>query len=150
MPIIATISAVQVAEAVKLIVGDTDALHRSLLQFDLWQNDWRKIKLAAPNPDCPACGLHRYDFLDADSPEFAAVLCGRNAVQIAPANGTTIDLPAFGRRVSHLSDVKTNDYLVRFSVDENEITVFRDGRAIIKGTDDLSVARSVYARYVGA
>ena len=149
MPIIATVSATQVSEAIKLLVGDTSALHRSLLQFDVWQNDRHAIKLGAPNPDCLTCGLHRYEFLDAESQEFAAVLCGRNAVQIAPPNGTTIDLKSFAGRVAHLGDVKQNDYLVRFNEGENEITVFRDGRAIVKGTDDVSVARSLYARYVG-
>jgi adenylyltransferase/sulfurtransferase len=150
MPIIATVSAVQVAEAIKLIVGDTGALHGSLLQFDVWPNDWRKIKLAKPNPDCPACGKRVFDFLDADSQEFSAVLCGRNAVQISPMGNATIDLEAFSEKVGHLDDVKQNEYLVRFTSGENEITVFRDARAIIRGTDDISVARSLYARYVGA
>jgi adenylyltransferase/sulfurtransferase len=150
MPIISTISAVQVSEAMKLIVGDLDALHGSLMQFDVWQNDWRKIKLGEPNPDCRTCGQRIFDFLDAERQEFAAVLCGRDAVQIAPPDGTTIDLEGFGSKVAHLGQVKQNQYLVRFAVGDNEITVFRDGRAIIKGTDDLSVARSLYARYVGA
>jgi molybdopterin/thiamine biosynthesis adenylyltransferase len=149
MPIIATVSATQVSEAIKLLVGNHGALHRSLMQFDVWQNDRHAIKLGAPNPDCPTCGLHRYEFLDAESQEFAAVLCGRNAVQIAPPNGTTIDLESFAVRVAHLGDVKQNEYLVRFNEGENEITVFRDGRAIVKGTDDVSVARSLYARYIG-
>lgn len=149
MPIIAMVSATQVSEALKLIVGDRDAMHGSLVQFDVWQNDWRKIKLSKPNPDCPACGQRRFDFLDAEGQEFAAVLCGRNAVQISPANATTIDLETFANRVAHLGEVKQNEYLVRFSEDEKEITVFRDARAIIKGTDDISMARSLYARYVG-
>ncbi len=150
MPIIASISAVQVAEAIKLLAGDRDSLHGSLMQIDVWQNDWRKIKLSTPNSDCPACGIHRYDFLDAESPEFSAVLCGRNAVQIAPPDATTIDLKLFSEKLAHLGDVKQNEYLVRFTAGENEITVFRDGRAIIKGTDEIAVARSLYARYVGA
>lgn len=150
MPIIATVSAVQVSEAMKIIVGDRDALHGSLMQFDVWQNDWRKIKLSKPNADCRACGQGIFDFLDAESQEFSAVLCGRNAVQISPPNPTTIELKSFGEKLSQLSDVKQNDYLVRFTAGENEITVFRDGRAIIRGTDDISVARSLYARYVGA
>ena len=147
MPIIATVSAVQVSECLKLLVGDREALHRSLMQFDVWQNDWRKIKLSSPNPDCRTCGSHVFDFLDSESPEFSAVLCGRDAVQISPPS--SFDLAAFGIRLAGLSGVKQNEYLVRFGVDGNEITVFRDGRAIIKGTDDVSMARSLYARYVG-
>jgi adenylyltransferase/sulfurtransferase len=149
MPIIASISSVQVAEAIKLLVGDPDSLHRSLVQIDVWENDWRKIKLAKPNPDCPTCGRHEFEFLDAEGAEFAAVLCGRDAVQIAPPNGTSIDLSQFAEKLSHLGEVKLNEYLVRFTVEANEITVFRDGRAIVKGTDDVSVARSLYAKYVG-
>jgi adenylyltransferase/sulfurtransferase len=150
MPIIASISAIQVTEAIKFLVGDRISLHGSLMQIDVWQNDWRKIKLSGLNPDCPACGLHRYDFLDAESQEFAAVLCGRDAVQIAPSAATRIDLSAFSEKVAHLGDVKRNEHLVRFVSGDNEITVFRDGRAIVKGTDDIAVARSLYARYVGA
>ncbi|MEO8042645.1 MAG: ThiF family adenylyltransferase [Acidobacteriota bacterium] len=150
MPIIAMISAVQVSEAMKLLVGDRDSLHGSLMQFDVWQSDWRKIKLGEPDPFCRACGQRAYDFLDAESVEFAAFLCGRDAVQIAPPNATTIDLEAFSEKVAHLTGVKRNEYLVRFATDEKEITVFRDGRAIVKGTDDVEVARSLYARFVGA
>ena len=149
MPIIATVSAVQVSEAIKLLVGARDELHGSLMQFDVWANDWRKIKASKPNPDCPACGKHVYDFLDAETQEFAAALCGRDAVQVSPSTSTSIDLKSFSERVAHLSDVKQNEYLVRFKSGENEITVFRDGRAIVKGTDDVAVARSLYARYVG-
>jgi adenylyltransferase/sulfurtransferase len=150
MPIIATISAVQVTEAIKLIVGDREALHGSLLQFDVWQNDWRKIRLSHPTPDCPACGGRRFEFLDAESLEFSAVLCGRNAVQISPARPVSINLGAVAEKLSHLTDVKQNEYLVRFTADGNEITIFRDARAIISGTDNVSVARSLYARFVGS
>ena len=149
MPIIVMISATQVSEAIKLIVGDRDALHGSLVQFDVWQNDWRKIRLSDPNADCPTCGMRRFEFLDAEAQEFSAVLCGRNAVQVSPPNAVSIDLAAFSEKVAHLPDIKHNEYLVRFSVDENEITLFRDGRAIIRGTDDVSVARSLYARFIG-
>jgi adenylyltransferase/sulfurtransferase len=150
MPIIATVSAVQVSEAIKLLVGARDELHGSLMQFDVWANDWRKIKASNPNPECPACGRHVYDFLDAETQEFAAALCGRDAVQVSPSTSTSIDLKSFSERVAHLSDVKQNEYLVRFKSGEKEITVFRDGRAIVKGTDDVAVARSLYARYVGS
>ncbi len=149
MPIIASISAIQVAEAVKLLVGDTASLHRSLVQIDIWQNDWRKIKLAGPNDDCICCVRKRFEFLDAEAQEFAAVLCGRDAVQIAPPRPTEIDLPALAARLSALGEVKQNEYLLRFSIKEQEITVFRDGRAIVKGTDDPAQARSLYARYLG-
>lgn len=149
MPIISSISSIQVAEAIKLLVGDTDSLHGSLIQIDVWQNDWRKVKLSGPNPDCKTCGERGFEFLDADAQEFSAVLCGRNAVQIAPPRPTTIDLAALAAKLSNIPDIKWNEYLVRFTVGENEITVFRDGRAIVKGTDDITAARSLYSRFVG-
>jgi molybdopterin-synthase adenylyltransferase len=149
MPIIASISAVQVTEAIKLLVGDTSSLHRSLMQIDIWSNDWHRIKLGEPNPDCKCCGQHQYEFLDAESREFSAVLCGRNAVQIAPPRPTELDLAAFASRLNSAMAVKHNEYLVRFDIDGQEVTVFRDARAIIKGTDDIAAARSIYARFVG-
>ena len=86
MPIIATVAATQVSEALKILVGDVDALHGSLMQFDVWANDRQRINLADPNPDCKCCGQGSYEFLDAESQEFAAVLCGRNAVQVLESN----------------------------------------------------------------
>ena len=149
MPIIATVSAAQVAEALKILVGDNDSLHRSLMQFDVWAHDRQRIKLGEPNPDCKCCGQKIFEFLDAEAQEFAAVLCGRNAVQIAPPAQTKIDLVSLAKRINFVTDVKQNEYLLRFMSGENEITVFRDGRAIVKGTDDISAARSLYAKYVG-
>ena len=149
MPIIASISAVQVIEAIKLLVGDRDSLHHSLMQIDVWSNDWHRIKLGEPNRDCICCGQHRYEFLDAETREFSAVLCGRNAVQIAPPRPTDLDLAAFASRLTSTLPVKHNEYLVRFEIDGQEVTVFRDARAIIKGTDDIAAARSIYARFVG-
>ena len=150
MPIIATVSATQVAEALKLLVGDVDSLHGSLMQFDVWANDRQRIKLGPPNTDCKCCGLKIFEFLDAESGEFSAVLCGRNAVQIAPPRPTEIDLEALANRLQHSVAVNVNEYLLRFVSGENEITVFRDARAIVKGTDDVTVARSLYSRFVGS
>ncbi|CAN5487026.1 molybdopterin-synthase adenylyltransferase MoeB [soil metagenome] len=149
MPIIATVSATQVAEALKILIGDTASLHRSLMQFDIWANDRQRIKLGEPNPACKTCGQRIFEFLDSGSPEFSAVLCGRNAVQIAPPNPIELDLPQLADRLRAVADVKQNEYLVRFSAGDHEVTIFRDGRAIIKGTDDIAAARSLYARFVG-
>ena len=148
MPIIATVSATQVSEALKLLVGDTDSLHRSLMQFDVWANDRQRIKLGEPNPDCRTCGQRIFEFLDADAQEFSAILCGRNAVQIAPPKPTTLDLKRLAETLGTIADVKHNEYLVRFMSGDNEITVFSDGRAIVKGTDDVAAARSLYARFI--
>lgn len=148
-PIIATISAVQVAEALKFLVGKTGKLHKSLMQFDVWQNDWRKIKLGAPDEDCKTCGRRIFEYLDSETVDFSAVLCGRDAVQISPPNPAQINLQNLAAKLENLGAVKRNEYLLRLNIEDYELTVFRDGRAIIRGTDDVSQARSIYAKYIG-
>lgn len=149
MPIISSIASIQVAEALKLLTGDRASLHKSLIQVDVWRNEWRKIKLSEPNPDCITCRRHTFEFLDAEAREFAAVLCGRSAVQVAPPRPVRLDIEELAGRLCYTSTVNYNEYLLRFPVDDYELTVFGDGRAIIKGTDDITVARSLYAKYVG-
>lgn len=148
-PIITTVSAVQVSEALKILVGKTDKLHKSLMQFDVWENDWRKIKLGKPNEDCRTCGHKDFEFLEAANRDFLTTLCGRDAVQIQPPNATQIDLQNLALKLKNLGEIKLNEYLLRLMIDDYEITVFRDSRAIIKGTSDSSVARSLYAKYIG-
>ena len=149
MPIILSVSSVQVSEAIKLLVGRRDELHGSLMQIDVWANDWRKIKLAGPQPDCPTCANRNFEFLDAGSTEFAAVLCGRNAVQVAPPRPIDLDLDELATKLCMIAVVTQNEYLLRFSPNGHEITIFKDGRAIVRGTEDISVARSLYAKYIG-
>ncbi|MDH3493036.1 MAG: ThiF family adenylyltransferase [Acidobacteriota bacterium] len=148
-PIISAVSSVQVTEAFKILTGKTDELHRSLLQIDIWRSDWRKIKASKPNIDCPCCGAEKFEFLNASEQDFLTSLCGRNAVQVRPQNAAQIDLEALARRLSSFGEFKVNEYLLRFVVEDYEITVFKDARAIIKGTDDNAAARSVYSKYVG-
>ena len=149
MPIISSVSAIQVSETLKILTDNLNQLHKSLIQIDVWQNDWRKIKLSAPNPDCETCNKRNFEMLEGDSQEFFTTLCGRDAVQISAPKPTKIDLPALAKKLKNLGEVKQNEYLVRFSVDVFEVTVFQDARAIIKGTDNLVTARSVYAKYIG-
>lgn len=150
MPIISLVVAWQVTEALKLLTGQPETLHGGLMQFDLWRNEHRRIGLAAPDPECPTCGLGQYTSLDAENATQPAMLCGRDAVQISSPAGTQLDLVGLAERLRPLGEVKVNEYLLRFSVDEYELTIFRDARAIIKGVDDIALARSLYARYVGA
>lgn len=149
MPIISSISAIQTTEALKILTGNFEQLHKSLIQIDIWQSDWRKIKLSTPNPDCETCGKRNFELLEGDSQVFFTTLCGRDAVQISAPKPTKIDLVKLAEKLKNLGEIKQNEYLVRFTVDNFEITVFQDARAIIKGTDDLTTARSVYAKYIG-
>ena len=150
MPIISVVAAVQVTEALKLLTGHTESLHKSLMQFDVWRNEWRRIghRASAP-PDCLTCGLGRFETLEAEDREFAAVLCGRHAVQVSPSHPVQVDLIALSQKLKSAGEVRGNDYLLRFRTGDYELTVFQDARSIIRGTDDIATARSLYAKYVG-
>jgi len=149
MPIISIVASVQVTEALKLLTAKIGDLHNSLMQFDVWRNEWRKISIGKPLPDCPTCGLGEYETLNAEARDFAAVMCGRHAVQISPTDSVHIDLDALRRKLESSGDVKANDYLVRFRTGEYELTIFQDARSIIRGTDDIATARSLYSKYIG-
>jgi adenylyltransferase/sulfurtransferase len=149
MPIISVVAAVQVTEALKLLTGQLDQMHNSFMQFDVWRNEWRKINPGSPAPDCPTCALGLFATLDPTAAEFAAILCGRNAVQISPARPTQVDLSARAERLQAAGEVKFNEYLLRFRTGEYEMTIFQDARSIIRGTDQITTARSLYAKYIG-
>lgn len=150
MPIISIVAAVQVSEALKLLTGQTERLHNSLMQFDVWQNEWRRIAVGAPAPACPTCALGRYETLEAEAGDFVTVLCGRDAVQVSPPRAARVDLGALAARLESVGEVKVNPYLLRLRAGDYELTVFQDARAIIRGTDDAATARTLYARYVGS
>ena len=101
-------------------------------------------------PDCPCCGQGRFEYLDGAKSATSSALCGRSAVQVLPAEGRRVSLPHLAEKLARLCDVTLNEYLLRARVDGLEITVFPDGRAIVKGTDDLAAARAVVAKYVGS
>ena len=148
MPIINVVSAVQVSEVMKLITGRIEDLHGSLMQFDVWRNEWRRINPGAPRADCPTCALGKYETL-SEVGDAAAVLCGRDAVQISPAQPTRINFSSLADRLRRAGEVKFNEYLLRFKTGKFELTVFQDARSIIRGTDEIALARSLYAKYIG-
>ncbi len=148
--IVGVVGGLAATEALKLLVGSAPALVRGMTWVDLWQNTFDRIELPR-QPDCPACGRGDYEYLDAALDESGTSLCGRNAVQVRPPRGTTgaLDLPALEERLRAVGEVASNGYLLRLRVDGYDVTIFPDARAIVKGTDDPAVARSVYAKYVG-
>ncbi len=151
LPIIATVAASQVTEVLKLLTGDTEKLHRSLLQFDLWENKFTKLSIQGlrGRNNCRACELGQYDFLNSRSGQLVMSLCGRNAIQITPAKTTEIDFAGMAEQLRSVGEVSYNRYLLKFRSEGHEITLFPDARCIIKGTDDPNVARSLYSRYIG-
>ena len=147
-PIVNLIASWQAAEALKILAGHPEALQGRLLSCDVWTGRMQAIR-PARNPDCRACAKHDYSYLQGQAQPHIT-LCGRDSVQIHERS-RALDLPALASRLQPVvEDVRQNDFLIRFRVAPYEMTVFADGRAILKGTQDPAVARSLYARYLGA
>ncbi len=153
LPIILTVAAAQAAEALKLLTGQAALCRRNLWQMDVWTGQQATLALPAERrrPDCPCCQLRRFEFLAAERASFAAALCGRQAVQIRPAqaSGLTLDFAPLAERLARAGATRYNADLLIFAADGLDATLFRDGRAIIKGTSSLAEARSFYAKYFG-
>ena len=139
------IGALQVGMAIKLLTGSAPAA--KITTLDVWNTSLRQIDQPPPDPDCPACGRREFIYLDGER-RAPISLCGRNAVQIHERN-RPLNLPELAARLERLGTVRQNDFALRFFLSPYELTIFADGRAIIKGTQDIGVARSLYARYIG-
>jgi adenylyltransferase/sulfurtransferase len=142
------VASMQVAEALKLLVGDTHALHRKLISFDLWENRFQAIDPGPPADDCPVCRRREFAHLAGDR-AVQITLCGRNSVQIHERR-RPVDFAELAAKLHPLGTVRSNPFVMQFSVPPYELTIFPDGRAIIKGTTDPGLARSLYARYIGS
>ena len=141
----------QVTEALKLLTRQPHLLRRTLLAHDLWTNERSEISAATPDPHCRVCALRRFDYL-AGAARPHITLCGRNSVQIHE-HRRPLDLPALQAslaRQPEIQDLRSNSLLLRFRRGEQTVTVFPDGRALIQGTTDPVVARSLYARFIGS
>ncbi|HLI70027.1 MAG TPA: ThiF family adenylyltransferase [Ktedonobacteraceae bacterium] len=147
--IVAAITGIAATEALKILLK-SEKVSREMFWMDVWENTSERIELPR-QPECPVCGQHTYEFLDTLDGTRSTSLCGRNAVQVRGGRrGDRLDLVALAERLSPVGQVTRNEFLLRFLVDDYELTIFPDARAIIKGTDDEQVARSIYARYIGA
>ncbi|MGD1212569.1 MAG: ThiF family adenylyltransferase [Candidatus Acidiferrales bacterium] len=146
---VSVIASIEAAEAIKLLAGKPEALNERLISCDVWTGKFQSIRVAR-NPNCRACVRREFAFLAGEAQPHIT-LCGRDSVQIHERH-RRLDLGELGRRLAAAAadEVRNNDFLLRFRVPPYEMTVFADGRAIIKGTKDPAVARSLYARYIGA
>jgi adenylyltransferase/sulfurtransferase len=149
-PSVAVVASMAAGEALKLLAGFGELNAGMLLNFDLLDNSLDRFEVQR-RPDCPTCGRRDFEFLHAEQGTRTATLCGRNAVQISVAGRAAVDLASLaGRlRAAGEGDVTANPYLLRATLGGMDVTVFPDGRAIVKGTEDESVARTIYSRYVG-
>lgn len=147
-PIATIIGSFVAAEALKLL-AHSGPRHEGLLHLDVWENTFETLVITR-RADCACCVLHHFEYLDESATGATAVqLCGRNAVQIRPAGKHRLDLAPLAERLAPLGTVSHNEYLLQFKIGEYDLTLFPDARAIIKGTEDESIARALYARYVG-
>jgi adenylyltransferase/sulfurtransferase len=139
------VASLQVADALKVLCRAE--IRTRITTLDLWSGDVRHISQPEPDPDCPACARREFVHLEAARrPPIS--LCGRNAVQIHESEHP-VDLEELSRRLAPLGEVRANEFALRLVAPPYELTVFPDGRAIVKGTADIGLARSIYARFVG-
>lgn len=150
-PIVNVVASIQAAEALKLLAGRRDAINRDLIAIDVWDNSSRHIKIAGlrDKVQCPCCQRRTFDWLDGSHGAQTTSLCGRNAVQVSHRTTGQLDFEAMARELGTLGPVSFNRFLLKFDVDGFQFTVFPDGRAIIKGTNDPDKAKTLYAKYVG-
>jgi adenylyltransferase/sulfurtransferase len=141
-------ASVEVTETLKFLVGARDKMRRTLLGRDLWTNDQAEINAGVPRARCSVCQLREFTHLRGEArPQIT--LCGRNSVQIHEHN-RPIDFAEMQRRLEPHGKVNFNRLLLRFERGEYTVTVFADGRALVQGTTDVSLARSLYARFIGS
>lgn len=155
-PIVSIIASFQAAEALKILAGKPEAINRELFMINVWDNTSRRVKiapLAGRKGQCPCCAKKQFDWLDGEQGTQMTKLCGRNAVQVTQRAGTKLDLTAMASQLKASGTVSANKFLLKFAVtdsgEEYEFTIFPDGRAIVKGTDDGDRAKTLYAKYVG-
>lgn len=137
-----------VTEALKYLTGQAAAMRRTLLSFDLWTAEKAEVSASRPRAGCAVCQQRHFCALAGDGRPHLT-LCGRNSVQIHEHH-RPVDLPALHKRLSALGEVRSNGLLLRFTRPPYTLTVFPDGRALVQGTTDTGLARSLYARFIGS
>ncbi len=150
-PIAGIIASYQVTEAIKILTGNYASVNKSLLEIDVWETNFRQIDISElkDTNNCPTCKLHNYEFLKAEAGIMTTLLCGKNAIQVMSRNIGNIDLRYLEQRLGSIADVSCNDFMLKFKIKDHAFTVFPDGRAIITGTADTSIAKGLYSKYLG-
>jgi len=143
------VASLEVVQALKVLTGQVE-LNPPLIFVDVWEGVWEALSLRRGERRCPACDEGRFDFLTAREADQVVELCGENAFQITPRGDGHIPLERLAERLRRVGEVFRNEYLLRFRAGPCEITLFADGRALVRGATDEAEARGVYAKYVGA
>jgi adenylyltransferase/sulfurtransferase len=142
----AVIASIQTTEALRLMCGEPAT--SQMIYIDMWKQSFKQMSVSR-DQDCPTCGLRRFEYLSTGETSWTTTLCGRNAVQITPASDAELDLERLYADLETSGAASLNGFVLRFVVGDYEMLVFPDGRAMIHGTDDEKLARSLYARYLG-
>ena len=151
-PAVHVIGSLEVSLALQILTGNYETEKSSIWHIDVWRGEFRSLDISGLKEEggCPACGEGRRDWLNGQRGARSAVLCGRNAVQVTPSSRSRLSLSQVKEDWSGLGEVMANPYLVKLTLSEGiSITVFGDGRAVIGGTEDVGVAKSIYSRFVG-
>lgn len=150
-PIINVIASIESLEAIKILSGNLSAVSRNLQVFSMWENESRQVNLSTlrESVDCPTCKQNSFSWLGGLRGSQSAILCGRNAVQLSFPDRGILNLEEIAERLKPLGLVKANAFLVRFYYETYEMTIFEDGRMIVTGTDDPTIARKLYSQFLG-
>lgn len=153
-PAVNVISSLECVAALKILGGKKENIAPELTIVDVWEGTMRKMNMAPlfERGNCPACHQGERLWLNGEEGSHTVVLCGRNAVQVSPPPGWKLDLTDLANRLQNAGTLTQNKFLLRLIPhdSDHELTLFHDGRAIIKGTEDITEARTLYARFIGS
>lgn len=147
-PIVDIIASLEVAEAMKFLVGDEENIRKSLLTLDIWKHHYYELRFTDPDPDCPTCSKKEYPALQQKNEQQFVTLCGRETVQIHVRK--SFDLKEWAEKLKKVTNVELTPFLLRVHTDEDlRLVLFPDGRTLVQGTEDITTARTIYAKYIG-
>lgn len=150
-PAVQIVAAYQVAEGLKILVGDVEARRKSYLTFDVWQNQHYEINVEKMrNDDCPSCGKNpTYPYLAYENQTKLEILCGRDAIQIRPPKPIHYNLDQLAVQLRPYGEIQKNPYLLSCQASDYRLVIFKDGRVVIHGIQDIQEAKSIYYRLLG-
>ncbi len=143
----AIIGSIQSTEAIKILLNSPD-VNNKLIFYDVWTHEFRSMEILKDD-SCKCCVEHDFEFLQIKKRSLVTSLCGRNSVQIVPIKSGIISFQEFEKKLARVGKVKKTKFTLEFKIDKYDITIFSDGRALIKGTSDDNLAKSLYTKYIG-
>jgi molybdopterin-synthase adenylyltransferase len=146
---VSIIASIEATEALKILIGDYDALIKKLIYVDPWYGSWKLIDLKKGDKPCSVCDERQFEFLEQKRGTRATSLCGQNSIQITPAKVSAISFDNLADRLRAVGTVSHNEYMLKLRVEPYEFTIFPDGRAIVKGTGDETLAKTLLSKYIG-